>query len=174
MQPLGAVYIILEWLRGRPFDFWGGGGGGWVIWSGREIFFQHLDSQWNFFFRVCACKLFFSPSNILQEFFFLCGWGWKSRHPLMLLATLAAVLFNSNRGSILAFVQFNSIAEQMRSVANVPNNPFVMHSYLTLSGMPFTFTYVPRTITGYTVYIYVNCWIHSYLLKNIYPRLAFL
>ena len=23
----------------------GGGGGGWVIWSGREIFFQHLDSQ---------------------------------------------------------------------------------------------------------------------------------
>ena len=53
--------------------------------------------------------------------------------PLLLLATLAAVLFNSNRGSILAFVQFNSTAEQMRSVANVPNNPFVMHSYLTLS-----------------------------------------
>ena len=53
--------------------------------------------------------------------------------PLLLLATLAAVLFNSNRGSILAFVQFNSTAEQMRLVANVPNNPFVMHSYLTLS-----------------------------------------
>ena len=48
-----------------------GGGGGGVIWSGREIFFQHLNSQWNFFFRVSACKLFFSPSNILQEFFFV-------------------------------------------------------------------------------------------------------
>ena len=45
--------------------------------------------------------------------------------PLLLLATLAAVLFNSNRGSILTFVQFSSTAEQMRSVANVPNNSFV-------------------------------------------------
>ena len=119
-------------LRGRPFDFWGGGGGG-VIWSGREIFFQHLDSQWNFFFRVFACKLFFSPSNILQDFFFCVDGVEKVGIPLLLLATLAAVLFNSNRGSILAFLQFNSTAEQMRSVANVPNNPFVMHSYLTLS-----------------------------------------
>ena len=82
----------------------GGGGGGWVIWSGREIFFQHLDSQWNFFFRVCACKLFFSPSNILQEFFFFVDGVEKVGIPLLLLTTLATVLFNSNRGSILAFV----------------------------------------------------------------------
>ena len=100
-----------------------------MIWSGREIFFQHLDSQ----FRVCACKLFFSPFNILQEFFFCVDGVEKVGIPLLLLATLAAVLLNSNRGSILAFVQFNSTAEQMRSVANVPNNQFVMHSYLTLS-----------------------------------------
>ena len=79
-----------------------------------------------------ACK---GPTiRLLQEFFFLCVDGVeKVGIPLLLLATLAAVLFNSNRGSILAFVQFNSTAEQMRSVANVPNNPFVMHSYLTLS-----------------------------------------
>ena len=31
--------------------------------------------------------------------------------PLLLLATLAAVLFNSNRGLILAFVRFNSTAD---------------------------------------------------------------
>ena len=86
-----------------------------------------------FFFEYSLANYFFSPSNILQEFFF-CGDGVeKEGIPLLLLATLAAVLFNSNRGSILAFVQFNSTAEQMRSVANVPNNPFVMRSYLTLS-----------------------------------------
>ena len=119
----------------------GGWGGGWVIWSGREIFFQHLDSQCNFFFRVCACKLLFLPSNILQEFFFCVDGVEKVGILLLLLATLAAVLFNSNRGSILAFVQFNSTAKQMRLVANVPNNPFVMHSYLTLSCLLHLYMY---------------------------------
>ena len=108
-----------------------------------------------FFFRVFACKLFFSPSNILQEIFFCVDGVEKVGIPLLLLATLAAVLFNSNRGSILAFVQFNSTAEQMRSVANVPNN--ICNAFISYIVMPFTFTYVPRTITGYTVYIYVNC-----------------
>ena len=43
--PVSPMYSFLHegptirLLRG------GGGGGGWVIWSGREIFFQHLDSQ---------------------------------------------------------------------------------------------------------------------------------
>ena len=73
--------------------------------------------------------------------------------PLLLLATLAAVLLNSNRGSILAFVQFNSTAKQMRSVAKQP----ICNAFISYIVMPFTLTYVPRTVTGYTVYIYVNC-----------------
>ena len=99
-----------------------------------KFFFNTLIDNEIFFFEYSLANYFFSPSNILQEFFFFCVDGVeKVGIPLLLLATLAAVLFNSNRGSILAFVQFNSTAEQMRSVANVPNNPFVMHSYLTLS-----------------------------------------
>ena len=87
-------------------------------------------------------KFFISSMHLQIVFFalqhsagiFFCVDGVKKVGiPLLLLATLAAVLFNPNRGLILAFVQFNSTAEQMRSVANVPNNPFVMHSYLTLS-----------------------------------------
>ena len=55
--------------------------------------------------------LFFSPSNILQEFFFCVDGFEKVGIPLLLLATLAAVLFiNSNRGSILAFVRLFHIA----------------------------------------------------------------
>ena len=85
-----------------------------------------------FFFEYSLANYFFWPPTFCRNFFCVDGVE-KVGIPLLLLATLAAVLFNSNRGSILAFVQFNSTAEQMRSVANVPNNPFVMHSYLTLS-----------------------------------------
>ena len=126
------VLVTKLYLGAYHLTSGGGGGGGWVIWSGYEFFFNTLIHNEVFFLRVCVCMLFFSPSNILQELF-LCWWGWKSRLPLLLLATLAAVLFNSNRGLILAFMQLNSTAEQMRSVTNVPNNPFVMHPYLTLS-----------------------------------------
>ena len=98
-----------------------------------KFFFNTLIHNEIFFFEYALANYFFSPSNILQEFFFCVDGVEKVGIPLLLLATLAAVLFNSNRGSILALVQFNSTAEQMRSVANVPNNPFVMHSYLTLS-----------------------------------------
>ena len=49
--------------------------------------------------------LFFLPSNILQEFYFCVDGVDKVGIPLLLLATLAAVLFNSNRGSILTFVR---------------------------------------------------------------------
>ena len=87
-----------------------------------------------FFFSSIRLQIIFFALQHSAGIFFLCVDGVeKVGIPLLLLATLAAVLFNSNRGSILAFVQFNSAAEQMRSVANVPNNPFVMHSYLTLS-----------------------------------------
>ena len=98
-----------------------------------KFFFNTLIHNEIFFFEYLLANYFFSPPNILQEFFFCVDGVEKVGIPLLLLATLAAVLFNSNRGSILAFVQFNSTAEQMRSVANVPNNPFVMRSYLTLS-----------------------------------------
>ena len=145
-----------------------------MIWSSHEIVFQHLVHNEIFFFEYALACYFFRPRTFCRIFFCVDGVE-KVGIPLLLLATLAAVLFNSNRGLILAFVRFNSTAEQIRPVANVPNNPFVMHSYLTIYiVMPFTFTYVPRTITGYTVYIYVNCRIHSYSLKDIYPRLAFL
>ena len=56
--------------------------------------------------------LFFSPSSILQEFFCVDGVekvGIIADIPLLLLATLAAVLFHSNRGLIRAFVRFNSM-----------------------------------------------------------------
>ena len=86
-----------------------------------------------FFFEYSLANYFFALQHSAGIFFFCVDGVEKVGIPLLLLATLAAVLFNSNRGSILAFVQFNSTAEQMRSVANVPNNPFVMHSYLTLS-----------------------------------------
>ena len=85
-----------------------------------------------FFNTLIHNKIFFFEYSLANYFFCVDGVE-KVGIPLLLLATLAAVLFNSNRGSILAFVQLNSTAEQMRSVANVPNNPFVMHSYLTLS-----------------------------------------
>ena len=99
-----------------------------------KFFFNTLIDNEIFFFEYSLANYFFRPPTFCRNFFFLCVDGVeKVGIPLLLLATLAAVLFNSNRGSILAFVQFNSTAEQMRSVANVPNNPFVMHSYLTLS-----------------------------------------
>ena len=85
-----------------------------------------------FFFEDALANYFFRPPKFCRNFFCVDGVE-KVGVPLLLLATLEAVLFNSNRGSILAFVHFNSTAEQMRLVANVPNNPFVMHSYLTLS-----------------------------------------
>ena len=86
-----------------------------------------------FFFSSMRLQIIFFALQHSAGFFFCVDGVEKVGIPLLLLATLAAVLFNSNRGLILAFVQFNSTAEQMRSVANVPNNPFVMHSYLTLS-----------------------------------------
>ena len=89
-------------LWGRPFDFWGGGG----IWSSHEFFFNTLIHN-EFFFEVCACMLFFSPSNILQEAFFCVDGVEKVGIPLLLLATLAAVLFNSKRGLILDECQWN-------------------------------------------------------------------
>ena len=48
----------------------------------------------------------------------------------------------------------------------------ICNAFISCFAMPFTFTYVPRTTTGYTVYIYVNRWTHSYSLKHIYPCLA--
>ena len=84
-----------------------------------------------FFFEYALACYFLRPPTFCRIFFFCVDGVEKVGIPLLLLATLAAVLFNSNRGLILAFVRFNSTAEQMRSVANVPNNPFVMHSYLT-------------------------------------------
>ena len=107
-----------------------------------------------FFFRVCAYNLFFfRPPTFCRNFFFCVDGVEKVGIPLLLLATLAAVLFNSNRGLILAFVQFNSTAEQMRSAANVPNNPFVMHSHLTLScllhlHMYRVFTYICKLLNS--------------------------
>ena len=86
-----------------------------------------------FFFSGIRLQIIFFALQHSAGIFFCVDGVEKVGIPLLLLATLAAVLFNSNRGSILAFVQFNSTAEQMRSVANVPSNPFVMHSYLTLS-----------------------------------------
>ena len=35
-----------------------------------NFFFQPLNSDRFFFLEVCACRIFFSPSNILHEFFF--------------------------------------------------------------------------------------------------------
>ena len=32
----------------------------------------------------------------------------------------------------------------------------ICNAFISYFDMPFTFTYLPRTITGYTVYIYVN------------------
>ena len=97
-----------------------------------KFFFNTLIHNEIFFFEYSLANFFFALQHSAGIFFCVDGVE-KVGIPLLLLATLAAVLFNSNRGSILAFVQFNSTAEQMRSVANVPNNPFVMHSYLTLS-----------------------------------------
>ena len=120
----GNIYCIV--LLG------GGGGVGDLVWSWN--FFSTPWFTMKFFFRVALANFFFRPPSFCRNFFCVCVDGVeKVGIPLLLLATLAAVLFNSNRGSILAFLQFNSTAEQMRSVANVPNNPFVMHSYLTLS-----------------------------------------
>ena len=98
-----------------------------------KFFFNTLIDNEIFFFEYSLANYFFRPPTFCRNFFFCVDGVEKVGIPLLLLATLAAVLSNSNRGSILAFVQFNSTAEQMRSVANVPNNPFVMHSYLTLS-----------------------------------------
>ena len=76
-----------------------------------EIFFSSMRLQIIFFALQHSAGIFFCVDGVE-----------KVGIPLL-----------TNRGSILAFVQFNSTAEQMRSVANVPNNQFVMHQYLTLS-----------------------------------------
>ena len=75
-----------------------------------------------FLFSNIRLQIIFFALQHSAGIFFCVDGVEKVGIPLLLLATLAAVLFNSNRGSILAFVQFNSTAEQMRSVANVPNN----------------------------------------------------
>ena len=72
-----------------------------------------------FFFRVCACKLFFFALQHSAGIFFSVDGVEKVGIPLLLLATLAAVLFNANRGSILAFVQFNSTAELREHLARI-------------------------------------------------------
>ena len=41
-----------------------------MIWYRHEFFFQPLNSPCIFFLGVCACKIFFSPSNVLHEIFF--------------------------------------------------------------------------------------------------------
>ena len=43
---------------------------------------------------------------------------------------------------------------KMRSVANVKQP--ICNAFISYFVMPFTFTYVLSTITGHTVYIYVN------------------
>ena len=119
-----------------------------------KFFFNTLIHE-IFFFEYALVNYFFRPPTFCRNFFFCVDGVEKVGIPLLLLATLTAVLFNLNRGSILAFVQFNSTAEQMHSVANVPNNPFVMHSYLTLSCLLHLHMYEDHN--RLTVYIYVNC-----------------
>ena len=74
--------------------------------------------------------LFFSPFNILQVFFFSVDGVEKVGIPLLLLALLAAVLFNSNRGLILAFVRFNSIADHCNAASTVRVGRVFNLSYL--------------------------------------------
>lgn len=62
-------------IRGQPFAFWGGGGGGWVIWCGMNVF--STPSFTINFFLGCACTIFFPRSNLMHEFF--CGWMWLEK-----------------------------------------------------------------------------------------------
>ena len=75
-------------------------------------FFSRFVFHNEFFSSSMRLRVIFSPSSILQEFFCVDGVekvGIIVGIPLLLLATLAAVLFNLNRGLILAFVRFNSM-----------------------------------------------------------------
>ena len=51
-------------------------------------------------------------------FFFSVDGVEKVGIPLLLLATLAAVLFNSNRGLIFAFVRLNSAADHCNAASS--------------------------------------------------------
>ena len=77
-----------------------------------KFFFNTLIHNEIFFSSIRLQVIFFRPPTFCRNFFFCVDGVEKVGIPLLLLATLAAVLFNSNRGSILAFVQFNSTAKQ--------------------------------------------------------------
>ena len=72
-----------------------------------KFFFNTLIHNEIFFFEYSLANYFFALQHSAGIFFCVDGVE-KVGIPLLLLATLAAVLFNSNRGSILAFVQFNT------------------------------------------------------------------
>ena len=77
MRPKTKGNIIRSKARWREqgCNTGGGGGGVWVIWYRHEFFVNPLIPHEFFFLGVCACKIFFSPSNVLHEIFLGCGWG---------------------------------------------------------------------------------------------------
>ena len=76
-----------------------------MIWSGHEFLFNTLIHNEFFFFEYALACYFFRPPA------FCVDGVEKVGIPLLLLVTLAAVLFNSKRGLILSFVRFNSTAD---------------------------------------------------------------
>ena len=69
---LGANHFTSEGPRGSR------GGEGWVNCCRHDFFFNPFICR-EFFLEVCICLIFFSPSNTLWTWFFLCGWGWKNK-----------------------------------------------------------------------------------------------
>ena len=60
-----------------------------------------------FFFSSMRLQIFFFGLQHSAIFFFCVDGVEKVGIPLLLVGRLAAVLFNSNRGSIVVFIQFN-------------------------------------------------------------------
>ena len=68
-----------------------------MIWSSHDVFFFNtLIHNEIFFFEYALACYFFRPPTFCRNFFLCVDGVEKVGMPLLLLATLAAVLFNSN------------------------------------------------------------------------------
>ena len=107
LQPLPWVFVVLQYLGNILLlgaDHLTSEGEVGCFGLVMNFFFNTL-IHYNFFFSSMRLHVIFFALQHSAGIFFCVDGVEKGGIPLLLLATLTAVLFNSNTGSILAFVR---------------------------------------------------------------------
>ena len=109
-----------------------------------------------FFFRVCACMLSFSPSNILQELFYKTT--YKPNHDLSRIALICdeqTKLSECARWPVCQTTYYGRKQSELSKCARWPmRQTTICNAFISYFVKPFALTYALRTIAGYIVYIY--------------------